>query len=141
MLPADVSGRITFFYERALTSTVEGIERLQSHSYYGSSIIFIYLHEGIDLAGAEAEITAISQTVTNTVTTRHLTTDDHATGALLGSSGHDAGDVGEPLTRRALQRLDSHVSDRSSWSSPVRSYLTPTAASRSSSSSRSIARP
>ncbi len=64
MLPADVSGRITFYYERALTSTVEGIERLQSHSYYGSSIIFIYMHEGIDLAGAEAEITAISQTVT-----------------------------------------------------------------------------
>jgi multidrug efflux pump subunit AcrB len=64
LLPADVSGRITYFYERALTSTVEGIERLESHSYYGSSIIFIYLHPGIDLAGAEAEITAQSQTVT-----------------------------------------------------------------------------
>jgi multidrug efflux pump subunit AcrB len=64
LLPADVSGRITYFYERALTSTVEGIERLESHSYYGSSIIFIYLHPGVDLAGAEAEITAQSQTVT-----------------------------------------------------------------------------
>jgi multidrug efflux pump subunit AcrB len=64
LLPSDVSGRITYFYERALTSTVEGIERLESHSYYGSSIIFIYLHPGTDLAGAEAEITAQSQTVT-----------------------------------------------------------------------------
>ncbi len=65
LLPADVSGRITYFYERALTSTVEGIERLESHSYYGSSIINVYLHPEINLAGAEAEITAISQTVTN----------------------------------------------------------------------------
>lgn len=64
LMPSDVSGRITFFYERALTSTVEGIDRLESQSYYGSSIIFIYLKHGINVAGAEAEITAISQTVT-----------------------------------------------------------------------------
>ena len=64
LLPSDVSGRITYFYERALTSTVEGIERLESDSYFGSSIIKIYLQPGTDLAGAEAEITAISQTVT-----------------------------------------------------------------------------
>ena len=65
LLPADVSGRITYYYERALTSTVEGIERLESDSYYGSSIIRIYLQPGVDLGGAEAEITAISETVTN----------------------------------------------------------------------------
>jgi multidrug efflux pump subunit AcrB len=64
LLPSDVSGRITFFYERALTSTVEGIEHIESHSYYGSSIVKIFLQPGTDLAGAEAEITAISQTVT-----------------------------------------------------------------------------
>ncbi len=63
LLPADVSGRITFFYERALTSTVEGIKHIESHSYYGSSIIKIFLQPGVDLAGAEAEVTAISQTV------------------------------------------------------------------------------
>ncbi len=63
LLPSDVSGRITFFYERALTSSVEGIKRIESHSYYGSSIIKIFLQSGVDLAGAEAEITAISQTV------------------------------------------------------------------------------
>jgi multidrug efflux pump subunit AcrB len=67
LMPSDVSGRITYFYERALTSTVEGIDRLESHSYYGSSIIKIYLKPGVDLAGAEAEITAISQTVTNSL--------------------------------------------------------------------------
>jgi multidrug efflux pump subunit AcrB len=64
LLPQDVSGRITFFYERALTSTVEGIERIVSHSYYGSSIVNIFLQPETNLAGAEAEVAAISQTVT-----------------------------------------------------------------------------
>ena len=63
LLPTDVSGRITFYFERALTSTVEGIKRIVSHSYYGSSIINIFLQDGVELAGAEAEVTAIAQTV------------------------------------------------------------------------------
>jgi multidrug efflux pump subunit AcrB len=63
LLPADVSGRITFYFERALTSTVEGIKHIVSHSYYGSSIINIFLQDGVSLAGAEAEVTAIAQTV------------------------------------------------------------------------------
>jgi multidrug efflux pump subunit AcrB len=63
LLPADVSGRITFYFERALTSTVEGIKRIVSHSYYGISIINIFLQDGVELAGAEAEVTAIAQTV------------------------------------------------------------------------------
>jgi multidrug efflux pump subunit AcrB len=65
LLPSDVSGRITFFYERALTSTVEGIEHIESHSYYGSSIVKVFLQPGVDLASAEAEIVAVSQTVVN----------------------------------------------------------------------------
>ncbi|MGH7168142.1 MAG: efflux RND transporter permease subunit [Nitrospiraceae bacterium] len=63
LLPADVSGRITFYFERALTSTVEGIKHIESHSYYGSSIIKIFLQPGVDLAGAEAEVAAIAQNV------------------------------------------------------------------------------
>lgn len=63
MLPADVSGRITFFFERALTSTVEGIERITSQSYFGSSITNILLQPETNLAGAEAEVAAISQTI------------------------------------------------------------------------------
>ncbi|MDF9392732.1 MULTISPECIES: efflux RND transporter permease subunit [Methylococcus] len=63
LLPQDVSGRITYYYERALTSTVEGIARIESNSYYGISIINIYLQPDTNLAGAEAEITAVSQTV------------------------------------------------------------------------------
>ncbi|EPG66907.1 efflux RND transporter permease subunit [Leptospira wolffii] len=63
MLPSDVAGRITYFFERALTSTVEGIKSINSRSYYGSSIINIELQPHTDLAGAEAEVAAISQTV------------------------------------------------------------------------------
>ena len=64
LLPTEVSGRITYMYERQLTSNVEGIEHIESHSYYGSSIIKIFLQPGIDLAAAEADIDSISQTVT-----------------------------------------------------------------------------
>lgn len=63
MLPIDISGRITFFFERALTSTVEGIERITSQAYFGSSITNILLQPETNLAGAEAEVAAISQTI------------------------------------------------------------------------------
>ncbi|MCB1193475.1 MAG: efflux RND transporter permease subunit [Leptospiraceae bacterium] len=65
MLPSDVSGRITSFFERALTSTVEGIKSINSRSYFGSSIVNIELQPETDLPGAEAEVTAISQTIVN----------------------------------------------------------------------------
>jgi multidrug efflux pump subunit AcrB len=64
LLPKEVSGRITYYYERALTTNVEGIEHIESQSYYGSSITKVFLQPGIDLAAAEADIDSISQTVT-----------------------------------------------------------------------------
>jgi multidrug efflux pump subunit AcrB len=63
LLPEDVSGRITYYYERQLTSTVEGLDHIESDSYYGISVIKVYLHPGHGVAAAEAEIVAISQTV------------------------------------------------------------------------------
>lgn len=63
LLPSDVSGRITFLHERAITRTVEGVKSIESQSYYGISIIKVFLQPGVDIAKAEAEITAISQTV------------------------------------------------------------------------------
>jgi len=63
LLPEDVSGRITFYYERQLTSTVEGLDHIESDSYYGVSVIKVYLAPDGDVAAAEAEIVAISQTV------------------------------------------------------------------------------
>ena len=58
-----MEGRITYMFERFLTSTVEGIKYIHSQSYYGCSITNIYLQDGVDVGRAEADITAIAQTV------------------------------------------------------------------------------
>ncbi|MGE3979359.1 MAG: efflux RND transporter permease subunit, partial [Nitrospira sp.] len=63
MLPQKVEGRITYMFERFVTSTVEGIKYLHSHSYYGISITNIFLQDGVDVGRAEADITAIAQNV------------------------------------------------------------------------------
>ncbi|QNT78986.1 efflux RND transporter permease subunit [Entomobacter blattae] len=63
LMPYDVSGRITGYYERALTATVEGIEHMESNSYYGRSIINIYFQPGTEIGEAEAQVTALSQTI------------------------------------------------------------------------------
>src|SRR5690348_794505 len=63
LLPQQVEGRITYLFERFLTSTVEGIKYIHSHSYYGSSIINIFLQDEVDVGRAEADIAAIAQTV------------------------------------------------------------------------------
>src|SRR5574338_1600549 len=63
LLPQQVEGRITYLFERFLTSTVEGIKYIRSHSYYGSSITNIFLQDGVDVGRAEADIVGIAQNV------------------------------------------------------------------------------
>ena len=72
MLPLDVSGRITFCFERIMTSTVEGISDIVSQAYYGISITNIFLQPHTNLAGAEAEVTAIAQTCWRRLKIDHL---------------------------------------------------------------------
>jgi multidrug efflux pump subunit AcrB len=62
LLPQNTEGRITYLFERLLTSTVEGIDYTTSLSYYGHSINFIYLQDGVNYGAAEADIAAIAQT-------------------------------------------------------------------------------
>jgi multidrug efflux pump subunit AcrB len=62
LMPQETEGRITRVFEQMLTQTVEGIKTIVSTSYFGHSIINIYLQEGVDLAGSEADIVGISQT-------------------------------------------------------------------------------
>jgi len=62
LMPADVEGRITYVFERFLTQTVEGIKYIWSNSLFGNAIINVYLQDGVDLGGSEADITAIGQT-------------------------------------------------------------------------------
>lgn len=65
LLPSDMSGRILFYYERSLTTTVTNIEHIESQSYYGSGVVKIYFQPGTDIAAAQAQVTATSQTVIN----------------------------------------------------------------------------
>lgn len=62
LMPADVEGRITYVFERFLTQTVEGIKYIWSNSLFGNAIINVYLQDGVDLGGSEADIAAIAQT-------------------------------------------------------------------------------
>jgi multidrug efflux pump subunit AcrB len=65
LMPTDMSGRIMFYYERSLTTTVSNIEHIESNSYYGSGVVKIYFQPGTDIAAAQAQVAATSQTVIN----------------------------------------------------------------------------
>jgi multidrug efflux pump subunit AcrB len=63
LTPEDMSGRVIYYYERALTTTVDNIEHIESQSLYGRGIVKIFFQPGTDVAAAQAQVTAISQTV------------------------------------------------------------------------------
>ncbi len=63
-LPAqDMAGRIIYYYERTLTSTVNDIEHIESQSLNGVGVVKIYFQPGVDIRTATAQVTSISQTV------------------------------------------------------------------------------
>src|SRR5258705_1985741 len=59
----ELEGRITTSYERVLTTTVDNIQRIESTTVNGQAIIKVYLQPNASLDTANAQITAISQTV------------------------------------------------------------------------------
>jgi CzcA family heavy metal efflux pump len=59
----ELEGRITSNFERTLTTTVDNIQRIESTTTPGQAIIRVYLQPGARLDTANAQITAISQTV------------------------------------------------------------------------------
>ncbi len=63
MPPQDVADRITTYYERNLSSTVNDIEHIESQSLAGVSVVKIFFHPGVNINGAMSQVTAISQTV------------------------------------------------------------------------------
>ncbi|MGH6853303.1 MAG: efflux RND transporter permease subunit, partial [Methylocella sp.] len=63
-IPADdMSGRIVYFYERSLTTTVNDIEHIESQSLAGFGIVKIFFQPGVDISAAQAQVAAVSQTV------------------------------------------------------------------------------
>jgi multidrug efflux pump subunit AcrB len=64
-MPADeMEKRVVGNFERILTTTVNDIEHIESQALNGRGIIKIYFQKGADIAIANAQVTAISQTAT-----------------------------------------------------------------------------
>ena len=61
--PEETEGRITTVYERVLTTTVDNIEHIESTTVNGTAIVKVYLQPSASIDRANAQITAVSQTI------------------------------------------------------------------------------
>src|SRR5580698_549212 len=61
--PDQMSGRMVTPFERALTTTVNDIEHIVANSYNGIGIVKIFFQPNVDIRTANAQVTAISQTL------------------------------------------------------------------------------
>ena len=61
--PEEMEGRITTVYERVLTTVVDNIEHIESTTVNGTAIVKIYLQPNASIDRANAQITAVSQTI------------------------------------------------------------------------------
>jgi CzcA family heavy metal efflux pump len=59
----DVERRMVFISERAYSTTVNGIEHIESESINGIGILKVYFYPGTDVGGAVAQINAVSETL------------------------------------------------------------------------------
>ncbi|MGD1016885.1 MAG: efflux RND transporter permease subunit [Roseiarcus sp.] len=61
--PDQMAGRITTPFQRALTTTVNDIEHIEANSYNGFGVIKVFFQPNVDIRTANAQVTAISQTL------------------------------------------------------------------------------
>src|ERR1043165_2119490 len=61
--PDQMAGRITTQFERSLTTTVNDIEHIVANSYTGVAIVKIFFQPNVDIRTANAQVTAIAQTL------------------------------------------------------------------------------
>jgi multidrug efflux pump subunit AcrB len=61
--PDEMAGRIITPYERTLPLTVSNIEHIESESLAGMGVVKIYFQPGSDIRTANAQVTAVSQTI------------------------------------------------------------------------------
>src|SRR6266540_3551539 len=63
-LPADqIAQRLVYSEERALTTTVDNIEHIESTSYDSFGVIKVFFHPTVNPSTAVAQLTAVSQTI------------------------------------------------------------------------------
>jgi multidrug efflux pump subunit AcrB len=61
--PDQMAGRIVTPFERTLTTTVNDVEHIEANSYTTFGIVKIFFHPSVNIATANAQVTAISQTI------------------------------------------------------------------------------
>jgi multidrug efflux pump subunit AcrB len=61
--PEDMSTRIVTQCERALTTTVNDIEHIESRSYTGVAVVRVYFQQSVSIDMAVAQVTSITQTL------------------------------------------------------------------------------
>src|SRR6202011_949486 len=61
--PDEMTGRIMTPFERALTTTVNDIQHIEGVSYAGVGVVKIFFQPTADIRTANAQVTAISQTL------------------------------------------------------------------------------
>ncbi|MGC1193055.1 MAG: efflux RND transporter permease subunit, partial [Candidatus Binatus sp.] len=59
----DVERRMVFISERAYSTTVNGIEHIESESINGIGMLKVYFYPGTDIGGSIAQINAVSETI------------------------------------------------------------------------------
>jgi multidrug efflux pump subunit AcrB len=62
LLPQEMSDRVVSVTERALTTTVDNIEHVESQSLYGVAVVKVFLQPTANIQQGIAQITAVSQT-------------------------------------------------------------------------------
>src|SRR5277367_579758 len=111
--PEEMSNRIIFNYERSLTTTVNDIEHIESQSLAGIAVVKIFFHQGVQVANAIAQVTAISQPIVRTLppgtTPPFIITYNASTVPILqlalsgkGLSEQQLGDIGLNFLRTGL---------------------------------------
>jgi len=65
--PEEMEKRFVTVTERAMTTTVNNIEHIESQSYNGVSVIKVFFHEGANVEAGVAQVTSICQTLLRTM--------------------------------------------------------------------------
>jgi multidrug efflux pump subunit AcrB len=63
----DMERRVVLITERALSTTVNGISRLESQTISGIGIVKVYFEQGADIGGAIAQINSVTNTATRSM--------------------------------------------------------------------------
>jgi len=59
--PDQMAGRISTLFQRTLTTTVNDVEHIEANTYPGISVVKIFFQPGVNIATANAQVTAIAQ--------------------------------------------------------------------------------